>query len=199
VIVQHQAPPRRATPADRETVISIVTLAFAADPLWSHALRRADGHHAAFWAPMIDGALRYPWVWIAGEGDAVAVWIPPDQEEMSEQQEERLAVLAHEHLGPSAADYLELVNRFEASHPRVEPHYYLSFFATHPEQRGKGIGMSLLARNLELIDEEGFPAYLESSNPANNARYKSVGFEPVGEFSYPGGQPVVTTMWRSPR
>jgi hypothetical protein len=43
------------------------------------------------------------------------------------------------------------------------------------------------------------PAYLESSNPANNGRYASVGFEPHGEFSYPGGGPVVTTMWRPAR
>jgi hypothetical protein len=43
------------------------------------------------------------------------------------------------------------------------------------------------------------PAYLESSNPANNDRYARVGFEPVGEFSYPGNGPLVTTMWRLAR
>jgi hypothetical protein len=43
------------------------------------------------------------------------------------------------------------------------------------------------------------PAYLESTNPANDERYKGVGFEPIGEFSYPGGGPVVTTMWRPAR
>jgi hypothetical protein len=53
--------------------------------------------------------------------------------------------------------------------------------------------------DLALIDADGFPAYLESSNPANNHRYAGVGFEEVGEFSYPGGDPVVTTMWRPAR
>lgn len=43
------------------------------------------------------------------------------------------------------------------------------------------------------------PAYLESSNPANDHRYASVGFHPIGNFSYPGNGPVVTTMWRSRR
>jgi hypothetical protein len=42
--------------------------------------------------------------------------------------------------------------------------------------------MGLLAHDLELIDAEGFPAYLESSNPANNRRYAMLGFEPIGEF-----------------
>jgi GNAT superfamily N-acetyltransferase len=197
-----QDEPRRATPADRQTVISIVSLAFANDPLWRHALARADGtteHHAKFWAPMIDGALRYPWVWIAAEDQAIATWIPPGKTEMSEDQERQLSDLAREYLGSRADDYFDLLSRFEAAHPHDEPHYYLSLLATHPDHRGKGIGMALLTRNLELIDAEGLPAYLESSNPANNARYESVGFEPVGEFSYPGGSPVVTTMWRSSR
>jgi len=59
--------------------------------------------------------------------------------------------------------------------------------------------MRLLASNLELIDAEHHPAYLESSNPANNRRYESVGFEPMGEFSFPGNGPIVTTMWRPAR
>jgi predicted GNAT family acetyltransferase len=58
--------------------------------------------------------------------------------------------------------------------------------------------MRLLAENLALIDEEHHAAYLESSNPANNGRYARVGFERVGEFTYPDG-PVVTTMWRPAR
>ncbi len=59
--------------------------------------------------------------------------------------------------------------------------------------------MWLLAHDLALFDFEHRPAYLESSNPANNDRYRTLGFEPVGEFSYPGGGPVVTTMWRPAR
>lgn len=69
----------------------------------------------------------------------------------------------------------------------------------HPDHRGKGIGMRLLAHGLERIDAEHLPAYLESSNPANNDRYATAGFERHGEFQYPGGGPVVTTMWRPAR
>jgi hypothetical protein len=50
-----------------------------------------------------------------------------------------------------------------------------------------------------MIDEEHCAAYLESSNPANNGRYASVGFEQMGEFAYPDDGPVVTTMWRPAR
>jgi GNAT superfamily N-acetyltransferase len=118
---------------------------------------------------------------------------------MTPEQERQLAGLAADYLGPAADDYVELLGRFEAAHPRAEPHYFLTLFGTHPDHRGQGTGMRLLAHDLELIDAEHMPAYLESSNPANNRRYASVGFEPHGEFSYPGGGPVVTTMWRPAR
>ena len=58
--------------------------------------------------------------------------------------------------------------------------------------------MRLLGHDLEQIDAEHLPAYLESSIPPT-PRYASVGFEAHGEFCYPGGSPVVTTMWRPAR
>ena len=193
---------RRASAADIDPVTSIVTLAFARDPLWAHALARPDGetvHHGEFWRLFAEGALRFPWTWLTSGREAASVWIPPGGTEMTPEQEQRLADLATNRLGPAAGDYLELLSRFDAAHPRAEPHYYLSLLATHPDHRGKGIGMRLLAHDLEQIDAEHLPAYLESSNPANDQRYASVGFEPHGEFCYPGGSPVVTTMWRLAR
>ena len=41
-------------------------------------------------------------------------------------------------------------------------------------------------------------AYLESSNSDNDHRYESLGFKRIGEFSAPGGEPVVGCMWREP-
>jgi GNAT superfamily N-acetyltransferase len=197
-----ELPVRRAAAADLGLVTSIITLAFAQDPLWGHALARPDGstaHHAAFWRLFVAGALRYPDTWLASDGAATAVWIPPGGTEMTAEQEERLATLAAEQLGPGAPGYLELVSRFEAAHPRAEPHYFLTLLGTHPDHRGQGIGMRLLAHGLAQIDAQHLPAYLESSNPANNRRYMSVGFVPNGGFEYPGGGPVVTTMWRPAR
>jgi len=40
--------------------------------------------------------------------------------------------------------------------------------------------MRLLAATLSRVDALGAPAYLESTNPANDKRYQSVGFEPRG-------------------
>ena len=68
-------------------------------------------------------------------------------------------------------------------------------FAVH---RGRGLGMALLRENLARIDAQRMPAYLESSNQANNHRYESVGFVQVAAFRAPGGGPMVTGMWREP-
>ena len=192
--------PRRAADGDLEEVLSIITAAFAQDPLWSHALASADGgteHHARFWRLFIEGAMPSSWVWLTEGGEATSVWIPPGGTELNEAQEEELGKLARQLLGRRAEPYFQLLEDFDVAHPRKEAHYYMSLLGTHPEHSGRGIGMDLLRHNLGVIDDEGLPAYLESSNPANNRRYESVGFRPRGQFSYPGGGPVVTTMWRA--
>ena len=58
--------------------------------------------------------------------------------------------------------------------------------------------MALLADCLEQFDREGVPTYLESSNPANDARYGQVGYRRVGSFTTPDGAHSVATMWREP-
>jgi hypothetical protein len=55
--------------------------------------------------------------------------------------------------------------------------------------------MGLLAENLARIDVLGLPAYLESSNPANDRRYERAGFVPHGRITTATGHSV-TTMWR---
>jgi GNAT superfamily N-acetyltransferase len=190
---------RLALPADVEVVTTIVELAFANDPLWSRALRPLSvEQRRPFWSLFAEGALQCQWTWLLDGDGATSLWIPPGAVEMSPEQEERMAELASG-LGAEEENFHEMTRRFDAAHPRTEPHYYLSLLGTHPDRRGHGLGMRLLAQNLALIDQEHSAAYLESSNPANNDRYASVGFEPVGEFSYPGDGPTVTTMWRSPR
>jgi ribosomal protein S18 acetylase RimI-like enzyme len=93
---------------------------------------------------------------------------------------------------------MQLLERFEASHPRDDPHYYLSLLGTAERHRGRGLGMALLGDNLRRIDEDGKPAYLESSNPANNRRYERAGFRLTGEFKTPDDARTVATMWREP-
>jgi GNAT superfamily N-acetyltransferase len=189
--------PRRAQPDDVETVTETLWLAFAEDPLWSWAFP----DHAQLrpmWRLSVASALRYEWVWMIGEGAAATVWIPPGGTELTAEEEAGLPALLRELIGPRAGEVLGLYDAFDSAHPDGPPHYYLTLIGTHPEHRGQGIGMKLLAANLELIDAEGAAAYLESSNPANEPRYESVGFERTGSFTTPDRAREVATMWREP-
>jgi ribosomal protein S18 acetylase RimI-like enzyme len=192
------APARAAVQSDLPGLTETLSAAFREDPLWSWAFPDRS-KLAAWWRLLIGSALRYPWVFIAGDYQAASVWIPPGASELTEQEEDQVEPLLAELVGSHAASVMELLERFEASHPRDRPHYYLSLLGTHPDSRGGGLGMSLLAENLARIDEEAMPAYLESSNPDNNGRYERIGFRRVGEFSTPDDRHTVATMWRDPR
>ena len=189
---------RIATGLDLDGVSTTLWAAFHGDPLWSWAFPDRDDLKV-WWRFLINSALRYPWVWITSGCAAASVWIPPGASELTEQEEARVEPMLEDLLGTRSGEAIELLERFDASHPRGEPHYYLSLLGTHPDHRGRGLGMGLLAENLARIDEEGMAAYLESSNPDNVARYESVGFRRVGEFSTPDGSHTVATMWREAR
>jgi ribosomal protein S18 acetylase RimI-like enzyme len=180
-------------------VTETISLAFHEDPTWSWAFpdaSRRQEQYAVFWRLLIAAARRYPWVLFTDGCAAAAVWIPAGGTELSEEDEEQVEPLVQDLVGPRAGEVLELLARFDAAHPRHEAHYYLSLLGTHPAHAGRGLGMALLAESLRRIDEEGMPAYLESSNPANNHRYERHGFVKIGEFYPPSSAIPVTTMWR---
>ncbi|HTU15602.1 MAG TPA: GNAT family N-acetyltransferase [Solirubrobacterales bacterium] len=190
---------RIATPEDLDGICETLASAFADDPLWGWAFPGGEGLEE-WWRFFAGSALRYPWSWISGECAAVSVWIPPGGIELTEEEEAAMEPLLRDLIGERAVEVMGLMGAFDERHPSDPPHYYLSLLGVHEAHRGKGLGMALLAENLERIDAEtGAPAYLESSNPANDARYSRQGFRPVGELERPDGGAKATTMWRDGR
>jgi len=190
--------PVRRTEIDR--VSETLTLAFQSDPVWGVALARPDGstaHHNAYWRQYIDGAFRYGTVFTMDDASAVSVWIPPGGTELSTEQEAVVVGLVEGALQPvDALALFGLWDRFDANHPRGEPHAYLSLLATHPNHRGKGSGQRLLADDLARFDADGVPAYLESTNPGNDHRYERAGFRRIGGFEAVIDGAPISTMWR---
>ena len=201
---------RQATEADLDDIVEVLVSAFVHDPLWGPvfpdpALR--PQHADRFWRLFASSAQRYPSTFVVdadasreGSGGiaAVAVWIPPGGTELSEAEGEAFEELITEATdAATAARVITISHAIEDAHPS-EPHHYLSWLGTHGDARGTGVGMSLLRQTLALVDAEGAAAYLESSNPANLARYASVGFEPRTAIEMSTGD-IVTTMWRPAR
>jgi GNAT superfamily N-acetyltransferase len=189
---------RTATAADIDGLTAVITAAFSGDPLWRWAFPEVADLEV-WWRFLITSVLRYPNTYIVGDFDAAAVWIPPGGVELTEEEEEQVEPLLEQLIGERAGDVLALLGEFDASHPHDREHYYLSLLGTAPAKRGNGVGMGLLAHCLEMTDGEGLPAYLESSNPANDVRYERLGFAAHGSFSTPDKQHSVTTMWREAR
>jgi GNAT superfamily N-acetyltransferase len=193
---------RPAGAADLPAVAATLAGAFCGDPAWSWVFtdpERRESQLHAVWQLLLEGAVDYGWVWMTPGAEAATLWIPPGLPELAEPQAARIGPLFHELLGPGVARVDALMERFMTAHPAAPDHYYLSLFGTRPDCRGRGVGMALLADNLARIDAEHAPAYLESTNPVNLDRYRSVGFADHGAFILPDGGPTVTTMWRDAR
>jgi GNAT superfamily N-acetyltransferase len=189
---------RAAGPDDLPAVAACLTSAFYDDPVWgswtfpdesSRTERLYELMH--FWA---QAGVRHPWVRMTENAEAVAVWLPPGEPEMTPDEEAVFRQLLVGLTGARAQDVQALFDRFDEHHPK-EPHYYLSLWATHRNLAGHGLGTALIVDNLAQVDVERMPAYLESTNPANLPRYEALGFRRLAEFG-PEDGPVITTMWR---
>ena len=193
---------RTASYDDLPAVTAVMATAFAADPVWGPYSFPDDATRldlsAAFWAPLLEAVMRFGWTHVTPGCEAAAVWVPPGEPELTPEQEqafvEHLVALVGE---ARAAVILDAFERLDQAHPHEPEHYYLSLLGTHAEHRGRGLGMGLLAATLELVDREGMPAYLESTNNDNDRRYARLGFEPFGVVELPNGHRI-TTMWREP-
>jgi ribosomal protein S18 acetylase RimI-like enzyme len=193
---------RPAGPDEVDAVVEVVTTAFQHDPLWSWAFpdeARRPEQYRKWWRHFVEPAASRGFVSVTAQCESAAVWIPPGEDELSPEETAQEPALVEELLGARAPVVVEMLRRFEAAHPHDEPHYYLSIVATHRDHRGHGLGVALLADKLAQIDAERMPAYLESSNPANVARYELLGFVPRGEFAVRDDGPLVTKMWRDAR
>jgi ribosomal protein S18 acetylase RimI-like enzyme len=196
---------RAATEADLPAIGEALAGAFEHDPLWGWAFEDASRERklaalAEVFGFFAGAALGFGWVRVTDGVEAVALWIPPGSPEMSPADEERLPGVVAEACGPESAQrVMELLDAFERNHPHEPPHFYLSLLATHPDSAGRGLGVGLVADNLTEMDsaDPPPPAFLESSNPRNLARYERLGFRPTHDVELIAGLSG-TQMWRPP-
>lgn len=194
--------PRAATRDDVRAVAACLTSAFYDDPVWGRWAFPEEASRAQrlfeFMRFFVLAGVRHPWVRMTEHAEAVAVWLPPGVPELTPHEEAAFEPFLQFLLGERADEVIALFERFDEHHAGLEPHYYLSLWATHRDHAGRGLGTALIHDNLARIDAERMPAYLESTNPANIPRYEALGFHGRDEFG-PVDGPVVTTMWREAR
>jgi GNAT superfamily N-acetyltransferase len=192
---------RVARRGELDRVIEVFALGFADDPVWGHWTLPETSERVEplrdFWAPFVHGSAKYDGVVVLDDLSAVALWVPPGVPELDEAAEEEAAAATRRVCGERAALIDAGWELFAQTRPSP-PHWYLSLLATDPAARGRGRGMALVTQVLERVDADGLPAYLESTNPGNVARYQRAGFDLIGYFDLPEG-PRVDRMWRPAR
>lgn len=186
----------RSAGADmQESAIGTVVLGFATDPMtrwvWpdpSDYLRIMPQFVRAFGGRAFEHGTAY----ISEDARAAALWLPPGVEP----DEAAMGAVMAQSLRPEITEDIGHMLQGMAEHHPREPHWYLPLIAADPNWTGQGLGASLMKHALRRCDEEGIPAYLESSNPRNISLYERHGFRIIGKIQH-GSSPTMTPMLRT--
>jgi GNAT superfamily N-acetyltransferase len=193
---------RKATPTDRAALVSALSGAFFGDPVFRWCFpddRRRSELLPGFFDVAVDVFAGHDDTWGAGNPvRGAALWSPRGVTPISDRDSELLAQRITELAGPDADRLFEVVALLDDNHPHHSEHDYLWLLAVQPAWQGQGLGSAMLQARLARSDEDGVPAYLEATAPANRRLYEQHGFQVIGEFAVAGGPPL-WAMWRDAR
>jgi GNAT superfamily N-acetyltransferase len=179
MIFTHSARATLALPADLDSAVSALTLAFASDPVCRWFWADPDEYLSTF--PRFvrafgGGAFQRESAFVDADLHGAALWLPP-----GDGPDEPAVVSLFEAL-PSAAlrsAAFELLESMGEHHPS-EPHWYLPLIGVEPAAQCRGLGYLLMKPMLDRCDASGLPAYLESTNSKNLPFYERLGFRATG-------------------
>lgn len=195
--------PVAAGAGDLEGAAGDLSAAFADEPILGWMLRD-DARRAAARLDLfrrIVGRMIPPGgkVLRPSTGGAAAVWIPSEAFGPTPLWRElkglpfMLATTGWARFGRAAA-----LRKAMATHHPHAPHAYLWFLGVAPEMQGAGVGSRLLKAELDRLDGEGRPAFLETATERNIGLYRRHGFETVSEYRPAPDGPLIRAMWREP-
>lgn len=180
-----------------EAATSVVTLAFATDPVarWTYPdpdqyLEYFPRFIKAFAGRSFEKGTAY----LAPDFAGAALWLKPG---VSPNEDELLGLVWESTSSEVQKDLFPMFEQMAAFHPKY-PHWYLPMIGVEPSRQGSGVGSALLQHSLANCDADGLPAYLESSNPKNIPLYERFGFEVIGTIRA-GDAPPMFPMLRKPQ
>lgn len=168
---------------DEEAIGALLSVSFTDDPFvrWilpnsQDFLRDSKKHPGRAYSAAFDAAT----IFVIGDFAGAAVWIPPGAkaDRSAETGQSEPASGADNSAFPP--EFPALISQSAAYCPS-EPHWYLALIVVDPSYRGHGVGTKLLEHGLTMVDRDGLPAYLESTNAANKSLYSRFGFEELAE------------------
>lgn len=191
----------RAETSDRKQLAAVLGRAFQTDPVWNWLfpdpatkLRRSTQVFQAY----LRDALTVGEVYTTPDRAGAALWKPPGKWKLGNAAIVRSLPSLLRAFGTRLPASLEIERKVEAQHP-LQPHWYLSVIGTDPVAQGRGVGNALIRQVTDRCDQEGLPAYLESSKAENVPYYQRYGFKVTGETVLGGDGPTIWFMWRDPQ
>jgi GNAT superfamily N-acetyltransferase len=175
-----------------------IVLSFSSDPMMRWMVPSQSDYETTMpevFEAFVCRAAEHETVYVAKEGSAVAVWLPPEVEADSD----RMTVALRKVVVPQLYDDIgAMFGEMGSFHSKATPCWYLPLIGVAPSMAGQGLGSALMKKALSRGDALGLPFYLDSSNPKNVPFYNRFGFEVMGEIQH-GSSPIVYPMFRKPR
>ncbi len=184
--------------SDTSKALATITAAFIADPFFRRAYPDAENYLSAFpelvatccGAGISDGT-----AYSVSEFAGASIWLSPGSVADGEAAG---ALIETTMRADKIEDFFGVMEEMDKYHPHDEPLWYLPFIGVDATSQRRGLGSALLEHALQLCDEQGTRAYLESSNPANIPLYERHGFVVMGRIEV-GAAPPMQPMIREKR
>lgn len=184
-----------------QALADILADAFTLDPVMNWIIPASDLYPDFFRLIIRDTFVPSGIMHMESTERGAALWLPPATEVTVSPSLATAKLFARLlfRKGPGPLLRIPQQNRVFERHLPSTPHYHLLFVGARQSAQGAGVGSALLKQGTLLCDNEGMPAYLESSSEKNVPLYQRHGFEIVAQEALPGGGPEVWFMWREPR
>lgn len=182
-------PQKTVVPSRQWKMVDVITLAFSGDPFarWLYPDSHQYLHYFANFVRLFGGkAFEMGSAFYISDFIATALWLPPNVH-----PDKQGLISLFESTIPSEVKYdLYAILEKKGNYRPTEPHWYLPLIGTDPVHQGRGMGSALLRQALTVIDGDGKPAYLESSNPKHINFYTKFGFEVIGKIQAGSSLPI---------
>ncbi len=191
---------REALTSERAAISACLSRAFEHDPISRYLFPRDPSRPArlvSFYRAVLGMISEHGAIYTDAAHRGAAVWRAPSPSPAGVVRATRDAFLMLAILRASTARAMNLDRVVSRARPTT-PHWYLAILGTEPALQGRGVGSALLAPVLTRCDDEGLPAYLESSKAENVPFYERHGFRVTRELQVPEGPPL-WPMLREPR
>jgi len=197
---------RKARHSDLDALAEVLAEAYDKDLLMNWIVfqdeKRIQRMKKYFEVSLKDYSMKYDHVFTTEELDGVAIWYPPEPSNCWKASTFKHLSLTHKWISIAGMrKYLTLfiADEMVKKYHLKAPHYYLSVIGVHPENQGKGVASHLIRHVLQLCNERGVPAFLETATERNLGYYGKLDFKVIEEYVLPQNGPKVWTMIYEPK